>query len=69
MKEKIRKEYYRQAGMVLNTEWNSRNTISVINSLVVSLVFYNLHAMSWSSSEHQRIDIKIRNLLTVNRMH
>ncbi|MEO1764700.1 MAG: reverse transcriptase domain-containing protein [Cyanobacteria bacterium J06629_18] len=69
MKEKIRKEYCRRVRMILRSELNSRNKIEAINILAVPVVIYGFGIINWSISEIQKLDIKTRKMLTMEKMH
>ena len=68
MKEKIRKEYYRRARLILRTELNGRNKMEVINSLAVPVVQYRFGIIDWKISEIKKIDKKTRKLLNMHKM-
>ena len=40
-----------------------------INSLAVPIVTYGFNILNWTISEIRRIDIKVRKLLTMNKIH
>ena len=69
MKEKIRKEYYRRIRLILKTELNSKNHIEAINTLAVSFAQYSFNIINWNLANLNRLDTKIRKLLTSNKMH
>ena len=69
MKEKIRKEYYRRIRLVLNSELNSANKMTAINTLAVPVVTYSFNIINWTIEDINRLDRKTRKLLTINRMH
>ena len=69
MKEKIRKECYRRARLILESELNASNRINAINSLAIPVVTYSFGIIKWSLTDIRRIDGKIRKLLTSFRMH
>ena len=69
MKEKIRKECYRKVRAILKTELNSVNRIEAINTLAIPIVTYSFNIINWTIPEIRRLDLKIRKLLTCNRMH
>ena len=69
MKEKIRKEYYRRIRLILKTELNSKNRIEAINTLAVSFAQYSFNIINWNLANLNRLDTKIRKLLTSNKMH
>ena len=53
----------------LQTELNVRNKIMAINSLAIPIVTYGFNILNWTISEIKRLDIKVRKLLTMNKMH
>ena len=69
MKQKIRKELYRRARKILQTELNSKNKIMALNSLAVPVVSYSFNIINWTINEIKQMDVKIRKLLTMHRMH
>ena len=69
MKEKIRKECYRRVRAILKTELNSANRIEAINTLAIPVVTYSFNIINWTLSDIKKIDVKIRKLMTCNRMH
>ena len=68
MKEKIRKECYRRVRAILKTELNSANRIEAINTLAIPVVTYSFNIINWTISDIKKIDVKIRKLMTCNRM-
>ena len=68
MKEKI-KECYRRVRAILKTELNSANRIQAINAFAIPVVTYSFSMIKWNLSDIKKMDIKIRKLLTCNRMH
>ena len=68
MKEKIRKECYRQVRTVLKSELNAKNKVEAINT-AIAVVSYSFNVVNWNLEEIKRIDRKIRKLMTLNRMH
>ena len=69
MKEKIRKECYRRVRAILKTELNSANRTEAINTLAIPVVTYSFNIINWTISDTKNIDVKIRKLMTCNRMH
>ena len=69
MKEKIRKEYYRQIRLVLKSELNATNRINAINTLAVPVVSYSFNIINWTLEDLRRLDRKTRKLLTTAKMH
>ena len=69
MKERIRKEFYRRVRKVLQSDLNSKNKMTALNTLAIPVVTYSFNIIDWSMQEMKRMDIKVRKLLTINRMH
>ena len=55
--------------LVLKTELNSKNRIEAINALAVPVVQYSFNIINWNLADLNRLDTKIRKLLTSNKMH
>ena len=68
MKEIIRNEFYRRVKAILKTELNAQNKIEAINTLAIPVVTYSFNIINWSITALQRLDIRVRKLLTANRM-
>ena len=69
MKEKIKKELIRRTRSILKTELNSKNRVTAINTLAIPVVTYSFNIINWNMREIQKLDTKIRKLLTMNNMH
>ena len=69
MKEKIRKEFYRRVRKVIKTDLNSKNKMMAINSLAIPVVTYSYNIINWRLSEIKQMDVKVRKILTINKMH
>ena len=69
MKEKIRNEFCKRVRKVLKTELNSKNKLMAINCLAVPVVTYGFNVIDWNMNEIKGLDIKVRKLLTMHRMH
>ena len=54
---------------ILQTELDARNKIVAINSLTILIVTYGFNILNWTMSEIKRLDVKVRKLLTMNKMH
>ena len=65
----IRKESKRQIRGVVQSELNVKDKLEAINTLAIPVVTYSFNAVNWNLEEIQRIDRKIRKLITLNRMH
>ena len=68
-KEKVRKEFHLRVIAILQTELNARNKIMAIKSLAIPIATYGLKILNWTISEIKRLDVKVRKLLTMNKMH
>ena len=69
VKEKIRKDYYRRKRLMLKSEVKSANKMAAINTLAVPVVTYSFNVINWTIADIDRLDRKIRKLLTIHRMH
>ena len=69
MREKIRKECSLRVMSILRGELNARNRIDAINSLALPVVIYSFTIIHWSLTEIKKVDNKIRQFLTIHRMH
>ena len=65
IKDKVKKEYYRRARKVLETKLNSDNVFNAINTWTVSVVWYSAAFLGFSRHKLEKIDKKIRKLLTI----
>jgi hypothetical protein len=55
--------------MVLKSELNGRNKITVIGALAVRVLKYNFGIINWRIEEIKQFDRKTRKMLTVYKMH
>ena len=69
MKEKIRKEYYRRARLILKSELNAVNRIAAINSLAIPVITYSMNIINWQINDIKKLDTTTRKFLTMYRMH
>ena len=69
MKDKIQKEYYRRVRQLTSSKLNGGNTITTINSWVVSLVKYSARILKWTKDELKVMDSKTRKIMTMNRIY
>ena len=51
MKERLKKEYSRRLKMILKSELNARNKITVIGALAVPVLRYNFGIINWRTEE------------------
>ena len=63
--EKVRKKFYRG----VKTELNARNKIMPVNSLAMPIVIYGFNILYWTMPEIKRLDVRVRKLLTINKIH
>jgi hypothetical protein len=69
MKTQLRKEYIRRVRKIMETELNSKNKITAINTLAVPILRYSFGIIQWKLSEIKKLDTKTRKMLTINRAH
>ena len=69
MKEKLKKKLVRRTQLILKSELNSKNRITVINMLVTPVITYSFNIIDWNLSEVKRLDTKIRKIITTRSMH
>ena len=69
MKQTIRKEYVRRVRMIMQTQLNSKNKFTALNSLAIPVITYSFPIINWNADEIRNLDIKTRKLLTINRAH
>ena len=58
MKQKLKKELVRRTRLILKTELNSKNTITAINMLVITVI----------TSEVKALDFEVRKIMTTHSM-
>ena len=69
MKVKLANEYYRRVRLILRSEFNSKNKLSMINALAVPVPMYSFGILEWRKSEIEKMDRKTRKLLTMQGLH
>ena len=69
MKERLKKEYRRRLRMILKSELNTRNKITAIRGLAVTVLRYSFGKIKWRIEELKQIDWKTRKMLTMYKMH
>ena len=69
MKEKLKKKLVRRTQLILKSELNSKNRITVINMLVTPVITYSFNIIDWNLSEVKRLDIKIKIMMKTHNMH
>ena len=67
MKEIFRTEYLRRFKLVMKSQLNGKNKIKVANTWAVSLMRYGAGTIKWNKEELQEIDMKSRNIMTMNK--
>ena len=67
MKEVFRREYLRRVNLVMKSKLNGRNKIMAINIWAVSLMRYGAGILKWNKNELQKIDRKIRKVMTISK--
>ena len=68
-KEKLKKEYLMKLRLVLGTELSAKNKIQAIGSLAVPVFRYSFGIVNWCQEERQKLDRKMRELLTIHGQH
>jgi hypothetical protein len=69
MKDILKQEYNRRLRMILKSELNARNKITVIGALAVPVLRYSFGIINWRLDEPKQIDRKTRKMLTIYKMH
>ena len=68
-KDKLKKEYLRRLRLVLGTEISAKNGIQAIGPLAVPVLRYSFGIVDWCQEELQKLDRKMRKLLTIHGQH
>ena len=55
--------------MILKSELNARNKITVIGALAASVFRYSFGIINWRTEEIKKIDRKTTKMLTIYKMH
>ena len=55
--------------MIMKSELNARNKITVIGALAVPVLRYSFGIINWRTEEIKQIDRKTRKMLTMYKMH
>ena len=69
MKQKLKKELLRRTQLILKTELNSKNRITVINTLAIPVITYSFNIIDWNLGEVKRLDVKITKMMRTHSMH
>ena len=59
MKEKIRRECIRRVRSIMKTELSSKNRITAINTLAISVVTYSFNVINWNMNELKNLTQKL----------
>jgi len=55
--------------MILKSELNTKNIMTAIGALAVTVLGFSFGIVSWRAEERQKIDSKTREILTMYEMH
>ena len=66
MKDKVKSEYIRRVKKLLRSQLNGGNAIAGMNAWAVGIIRYGAGVLDWTKEGLKSIDIKIRNLMTMN---
>ena len=69
MKEQIKKECIRRVRLITETELNAKNRILAVNTLALPVMTFSYNIINLNLNELKKINVKIRKLLTFQRMH
>ena len=69
MKQKLKKEFVRRTRLILKTELNSKNRITVIKMPAILVITYSFNIIDSNLIEVKRLDIKVRKMMTTHSMH
>lgn len=67
-KEQAERELMRRTFKILKTYLNAKNKITAINTWAIPSIAYTFGIISWSATDLQKLDRKIRTALTKHRM-
>ena len=56
LKEKFKKELVKRTRLILKTELKSKNRITVISMLAISMITYSFDIIDWNLREIKRLD-------------
>ena len=59
----------RRVRLITKTELNAKNRILAVNTLALPVMTFSCNIINWNLNELKKIYIKIRKLLTCQRMH
>lgn len=68
MREKIHKEYIKRLKKICKSELTSKNKITAVNQLAIPVVTYGIGIVDWPQGELNKLDVKTRKILTLNRV-
>ena len=66
MKEKVKSKYIRRVKKLLRMQLNGGNVIAGMNAWALGIIRYGAGVLDWTKEELKSIDIKTRNLMTMN---
>ena len=66
MKEKLKSEHIRRVKKLLRSQLNGGNIIAGMNAGEVVIIRYGAVVLDWTKEELKGINIKTRNLMTMN---
>ena len=69
MKQKLKREHVRRIRFVLKSDLNSKNRITEINMLAITIITYSFNIIDWNLSEVKRLAIKVSKMITTHSMH
>jgi len=67
--QRLKQEYSRRLRMILKSELNARNKITVIGALAVPILRYSIGIINWRTEEIKKTNRKTRKMLTMYKMH
>lgn len=68
-KEEITKEFKNRVTSICGSKLNGRNIVKAINTFAIPLLIYTFGIISWSSTDLDNLDMKIRTIMTKHKHH
>ena len=68
MRKNVQKEYIKRVKKICKSELIPKNKITAINQLAVPVVTYGFGIIDWPQYEIDKLDVKTRKILTMNRV-
>lgn len=65
----MRKVRIRRVRVIMKSEQISKNIITAIGTITLSLVTYRFNIINWNLTEHKENEAKFRKQLIFNRIH